>query len=99
MEKTLKLGDKSVRITSNLSWLMVYRNQFGQDIIAVMMPAISGISDIAGGLLAELESNEITLKDIAGLVGFASDGYFATVFRKAEGMSATEYREQNSKRY
>lgn len=67
MEKTLKLGDKSVRITSNLSWLMVYRNQFGQDIIAVMMPAISGISDIAGGLLAELESNEITLKDIAGL--------------------------------
>ena len=46
-----------------------------------------------------LKNSNIKVKDIAGLVGFASDGYFATVFRKAEGMSATEYREQNSKRY
>ena len=46
-----------------------------------------------------LKNSNIKVKDIASLVGFASDGYFATVFRKAEGISAIEYREQNSKRY
>ena len=46
-----------------------------------------------------LKNSNIKVKDIAGLVGFASDGYFATVFRKAEGISAAEYRKRNSKRY
>ena len=46
-----------------------------------------------------LRNSNIKVKDIASLVGFASDGYFETVFKKAEGISATEYRKQNSKRY
>ncbi|MBO7354971.1 MAG: AraC family transcriptional regulator, partial [Lachnospiraceae bacterium] len=46
-----------------------------------------------------LKNSNIKVKDIASLVGFASDGYFVTVFKKAEGISAIEYREQNSKRY
>ncbi len=46
-----------------------------------------------------LKNSTIKIKDIASLVGFASDGYFATVFKKTEGISALEYREQNSKRY
>ncbi len=44
-----------------------------------------------------LKSSNIKVKDIASLVGFASDGYFATVFRNAEGISAKEYRELNSR--
>ena len=46
-----------------------------------------------------LRDSNIRVKDIASMVGFASDGYFATVFHKTEGISAKEYREQNSKRY
>ncbi len=46
-----------------------------------------------------LKNSNIKVKDIASLVGFASDGYFATVFRNAEGISAKEYREQNFQRY
>lgn len=44
-----------------------------------------------------LKNSNIKIKDVAGLVGFASDVYFATVFKKAEGISAMEYREINSK--
>ncbi len=44
-----------------------------------------------------LKNSNIKVKDIASLVGFASDGYFVTVFRKAEGISPSEYRELNSK--
>ena len=44
-----------------------------------------------------LRNSTIRVKDIASLVGFASDGYFATVFKKTEGISAIDYREQNSR--
>ena len=47
MEKTINIGNKSVRLSNNVSWTMEYRDQFGQDIIPTLMPALNKSARIA----------------------------------------------------
>lgn len=51
MEKTIKIGKKSVRLNNNIGWAMEYKSQFGQDIIPVLMPLLAGSLDIITGIL------------------------------------------------
>lgn len=57
MEKTIKIGKKEVRLTNNVSWAIVYRDQFGHDIIPTLMPMLAAAVDIASGLVSEYSEN------------------------------------------
>jgi len=68
MEKTIKIGGKNVKLTNNVSWMMVYRDQFGHDIVPTLMPMIAGALDIVAGLIAQTgKTDEISLEDLAKL--------------------------------
>lgn len=68
MEKTIKIGNKSVKLNNNISWAIAYRDQFGRDIIPALMPMLAGALDIFAGLVAETgKANEIRVSDLAKL--------------------------------
>lgn len=68
MEKAIKIGDKNVRLCNNISWAMIYRDQFGIDIIPALMPMLAGALDIFSGLVKEVgKPDEISIEDIAAL--------------------------------
>ena len=67
MEKTIKIGDKEVRLSNNIGWALIYRDQFGQDIIPTLMPLLAGLLDIVGGLLKDKKTDQLSLADIAEL--------------------------------
>lgn len=70
MEKTIKIGNKSVRLSNNIGWAMEYRDQFGRDIIPSLTPAIAGILDIMSGIVNETgKVRDFELSDILGAVG------------------------------
>lgn len=51
MEKTIKIGNKNVRLNNNVSWTIEYRDQFGHDILPTIMPALASILDIVSGVI------------------------------------------------
>ena len=63
MEKIIKIGKQEVKLNNNVAWTMEYRDQFGKDILPVIMPfmasMIEGVSTIAA------EAGELTLANIA----------------------------------
>lgn len=86
MEKTIKIGNKSVRLDNNIGWAIAYRDQFGHDIIPSLMPMIAGAIDIFSGLLNETgKTDGITLSDIAKI----ADG--DTFLNAAIHMGALEF--------
>lgn len=65
MEKTIKIGDKEVRLSNSAGWIITYKEQFNQDIIPTVMPLIAGIFDVVAGVLRETgKSSEIKLGEI-----------------------------------
>ena len=68
MEKTIKIGKKSVRLNNNVSWAIAYRDQFGRDIIPTIMPLFASALDIISGIINETgKTDEIELTDLAKL--------------------------------
>lgn len=59
MEKTIKIGDKDVRLTNNIGWMMVYRDQFGTDIMMSLTPLVASGLDIVSGLVEEATEGDI----------------------------------------
>lgn len=52
MEKIIKIGDKEVRLNNNVAWTMEYRDQFGEDIIPVIIPALATVAEMLAGVMA-----------------------------------------------
>ena len=68
MEKTIKIGKKSVKLNNNVSWAIVYRDQFGRDIIPTIMPLFASALDIISGIMNETgKTIDIELTDLAKL--------------------------------
>ena len=68
MEKTIKIGKKSVRLNNNISWAIAYRDQFGRDIIPTLMPMLASALDIVSGLINETgKTEDFELVDFAKL--------------------------------
>lgn len=66
MEKIIKIGDKDVRLNNNIDWAISYRDQFGKDILPVIMPFITTIIESLSTILADSSTNgEITTQSIA----------------------------------
>ena len=54
MEKTIKIGKNEVRLSNNFSWAMIYRDQFGHDILVTLTPMMAAALDVTSGLLSEV---------------------------------------------
>ena len=48
MEKTIKIDSKTnIKLSNNVGWMLIYRDQFGRDIVPVLIPVLNGLIDIA----------------------------------------------------
>lgn len=66
MEKTINIGNKEVRLNNNVAWTMEYRDQFGKDIIPVIMPFVAaGIEGLSTIISDADKSGELTVASIA----------------------------------
>jgi len=68
MEKTIKIGELEVRLSNNISWALIYRDQFGRDIIPTLMPLLAGLLDILGGFLKNGKTDDLSLGDVAEMM-------------------------------
>jgi len=65
MEKTIKIGEKEVRLNNNIGWTFIYRDQFGHDIIPTLMPMAGAILDLLAGIITETGKTEnIEVRDL-----------------------------------
>ena len=68
MIKTIKISnDKDLTISNNLAWAMIYKSQFGHDIVPDIMPIVSAVTKLLGevGKMAGKDVAEV-LKDLDG---------------------------------
>lgn len=65
MEKTILIGNTEVRLGNNIGWTIDYRDQFGQDIIPTIIPAVAAALDIVKGILDDVENvDDLEWRDI-----------------------------------
>lgn len=58
MEKTIKIDSKtSIKVSNNIGWMLIYRDQFGRDIVPALVPVLNAGIDLA------VEVAKVTGKD------------------------------------
>lgn len=66
MEKVIKIGNQEVKLNNNVAWTMEYRDQFGKDIIPVIMPFLAAAIEGASTLISDADRNgELTVASLA----------------------------------
>ena len=65
MTKIIKSGSKEVRLDNSVAWTMEYKDQFGKDIIPVLIPAMSSIVEALSALVAENGVNNLSAEGIS----------------------------------
>lgn len=86
MIKNIKIGEKEVQLDNNIGWTMIYKDQFGADIIQTIMPVMAAALDLIAGLVRETGKKEnITWTDILKL----TDG--DTLLEAAAHFAAAEF--------
>jgi len=66
MQKIINIGDKEVRLDNNIGWAIEYRDQFGKDILPVVMPLLTTLIESISTVLSEAETDgELTASNIA----------------------------------
>lgn len=69
MEKTIKIGKKSVKLNNNIGWTLAYRDQFGRDVIPAIMPMFASAMDIISGIVAETgKVKKVSVEDIMKVI-------------------------------
>ena len=73
MIKTIKIGQDEkdvITLSNNIEWAIIYRDQFGTDIIATLTPALAAGIDVLGGILETVGAGkkEIELADLAAVI-------------------------------
>lgn len=68
MIKTITVDDKDIVLDNNVGWTLIYRDQFGRDIIPAIMPLLAGALDVVSGIFQEAgDKKEITIENLAKL--------------------------------
>lgn len=89
MEKTIKIGEKDVRLSNNFSWAIIYRDQFGHDIISTLMPMMAAALDVASGILSEASSDGKV--DVTDLLKVLDGDKFLDAAIHLSGFEAVEF--------
>lgn len=58
MIRTLNIGNKEVRLSNNISWTMIYRDQFGHDIVSSLAPMLAAGLDVISGFLGDVDTSQ-----------------------------------------
>ena len=56
--KTINVGNKEVRLSNNIGWTIIYRDQFGHDIVSSLTPVMASMMDLVSGFLSEFKQGE-----------------------------------------
>ncbi len=71
MEKTIKAGKKSYKLTNKVKWMQVYKNEFGRDIMPMLVPVANAFLELAvsvmkatGGKALDMSKAGEVLKEI-----------------------------------
>lgn len=65
MVKTLTIDGKEIQLDNNIGWAMIYKDQFGTDIIPALMPLFAGAMDIISELLQKVgKTDEIDVREV-----------------------------------
>lgn len=64
MEKIINIGDKEVKLNNNVAWTMEYRDQFGKDIVPVIMPMVASLLEGVSTIIADTDGN---IRDVASV--------------------------------
>lgn len=66
MEKTITIDNKEIRLNNNAAWAIEYRDQFGRDIVPVLLPAVATIIEGLSSVLADSDDvQDITARNLA----------------------------------
>ena len=66
MIKNIKIEDKEILLSNNTVWAMIYRNQFGHDIVSTLTPVVASLTDMIGGFFeGSGKDGEVHLEDVA----------------------------------
>lgn len=69
MIKNINLDSKhSVEVNSSAGWLLIYRSQFGHDILPDLMPALETMLGLVTSVLEDIESNDGNSSDIKDII-------------------------------
>lgn len=65
MIKNIRIEDKDIILSNNTIWTMIYRNQFGHDIVSTLTPVAASMADLVGGFFEGVgENGEVQLQDV-----------------------------------
>lgn len=74
MEKTITIAGKEVKLNNDGGWAIEYREQFGKDILPVMLPLVSSLAEGFASILAEAGGDEMSaMKAAEALQGRTMD--------------------------
>lgn len=55
-------------MSNRVGWVLTYREQFGTDILPIIMPLFAGVLDIVSGIIANSDGEDISLNDVLKLI-------------------------------
>ena len=65
MEKIIKIGKQEAKLNNNVAWTMEYRDQFGKDILPVVMPLLASMIEGVSTIAADAgQSGSVTIASI-----------------------------------
>lgn len=68
MQKTIQIGEKSVKLSNNIGWTLAYRDQFNKDIVPVVLPLVAGLVDIVSGIVQEKSGGKVDMIDVISVL-------------------------------
>lgn len=70
MIKTITLGKQKVKLDNTVGWTLIYRDQFGRDIVPSLMPLLMSVLDVIGGIIGEVGTKKsIGIEEVANVIG------------------------------
>lgn len=63
MEKIIKIGKQEVKLDNNAAWTMEYRDQFGKDILPVLLPMGASIAEMLATIASS--ADDLSLRSLA----------------------------------
>lgn len=85
MKKTIKIDDEQkFEINSSSGWLYAYQEQFGHDVLPVLLPAAEALLQTMGDLMKDSKSD-----NVADILAAADEETISNAFITLSGMQLT----------
>lgn len=60
MEKTIKLDSKtSIRVSNNIEWALIYKDQFGRDVLPMLIPVANTFIELAVSVMKSTDGKAL----------------------------------------